>query len=67
MFTSESNVLDTEKAFVSLSLFNTIKHPMAMLPITVSNLIQVFIIPMINLLANESFILNLKIGECCFD
>ena len=34
-------MLDAEKAFVSLSLFNTIKQPMTMLPVTVSNLIQV--------------------------
>ena len=40
VFTSKDNILTPEIAFVSLSLFNTLKHPMATLPVTVSNLIQ---------------------------
>ena len=42
VFSSDENVLDAEKAFVSLSLFNSLRQPMTMLPMTVSNLIQVF-------------------------
>ena len=41
VFSSDENVLDAEKAFVSLSLFNSLRQPMTMLPMTVSNLIQV--------------------------
>uniref|UniRef100_A0A8C3UXW1 Canalicular multispecific organic anion transporter 2 n=1 Tax=Catharus ustulatus TaxID=91951 RepID=A0A8C3UXW1_CATUS len=36
----EENVLDAEKAFVSLSLFNILKFPLNMLPQVISNLAQ---------------------------
>lgn len=37
----EKNILDAEKAFVSLSLFNILKFPLNMLPQVISNLAQV--------------------------
>nr|XP_009677166.1 PREDICTED: canalicular multispecific organic anion transporter 2 isoform X1 [Struthio camelus australis] len=36
----EKNVLDAEKAFVSLSLFNILRFPLSMLPQVISNLAQ---------------------------
>ncbi|NXE48712.1 MRP3 protein, partial [Casuarius casuarius] len=36
----ENNVLDAEKAFVSLSLFNILRFPLSMLPQVISNLAQ---------------------------
>jgi len=35
------NVLDAEKVFVALSLFNIIRNPMGQLPNVISNLIPV--------------------------
>jgi len=37
----ENNILDAEKAFVSLSLFNILKFPLNMLPQLISNIAQV--------------------------
>ncbi|KFQ72303.1 Canalicular multispecific organic anion transporter 2, partial [Phaethon lepturus] len=36
----EKNILDAEKAFVSLSLFNILKFPLNMLPQVISNIVQ---------------------------
>ncbi|KAF1562051.1 Canalicular multispecific organic anion transporter 2, partial [Eudyptes chrysocome] len=36
----EKNILDAEKAFVSLSLFNILKFPLSMLPQVISNVAQ---------------------------
>ncbi|XP_055837482.1 multidrug resistance-associated protein 1-like [Episyrphus balteatus] len=36
----EKNVLDPSKAFVSLSLFNLLRFPLAMLPMLITNLVQ---------------------------
>uniref|UniRef100_A0A8C3P3N9 Uncharacterized protein n=1 Tax=Chrysemys picta bellii TaxID=8478 RepID=A0A8C3P3N9_CHRPI len=36
----EKNVLDAQKAFTSISLFNVLRFPMAMLPIVISSLVQ---------------------------
>ncbi|KFP80701.1 Canalicular multispecific organic anion transporter 2, partial [Apaloderma vittatum] len=36
----EKNVLDAEKAFVSLSLFNILKFPLSMLPQVISSIVQ---------------------------
>uniref|UniRef100_A0A8C9FWW6 ABC-type glutathione-S-conjugate transporter n=1 Tax=Pavo cristatus TaxID=9049 RepID=A0A8C9FWW6_PAVCR len=36
----EKNILDAEKAFVSLSLFNILKFPLTMLPQVISNIAQ---------------------------
>lgn len=38
---SENNVLDAEKAFVSLSLFNILRFPLNMLPQVISSMVQV--------------------------
>lgn len=37
----QDNVLDAEKAFVSLALFNILKNPLNMLPRLISGLTQV--------------------------
>lgn len=37
----ENNVLDATKAFVSLSLFNTLRFPLTMLPMLITNMVQV--------------------------
>ena len=36
-----NNILDAEKAFVSLSLFNILRFPMSMLPQIISSIVQV--------------------------
>ncbi|KAI7696126.1 Multidrug resistance-associated protein 1 [Sarcoptes scabiei] len=41
VLSSETNVLDPEKAFVSLALFNLLRFPMSMLPMMISMLINV--------------------------
>lgn len=38
---NEKNVLDAEKAFVSLSLFNILRFPLNMLPQVISSIVQV--------------------------
>uniref|UniRef100_A0A8D0F9M8 Canalicular multispecific organic anion transporter 2 n=1 Tax=Strix occidentalis caurina TaxID=311401 RepID=A0A8D0F9M8_STROC len=38
---NEKNILDAEKAFVSLSLFNILKFPLSMLPQVISNITSV--------------------------
>lgn len=37
----ENNVLDAERAFVSLSLFNILRFPLNMLPQVISSMVQV--------------------------
>lgn len=39
----DNNVLDAKTAFVSLSLFNILRFPLSMLPMLISNLVQVSI------------------------
>lgn len=56
VFIDENNTLNAESAFVSLALFNTIKQPMAMLPGTISNLIQVY-----NSNSDSFFVCRIKI------
>ncbi|XP_061228390.1 ATP-binding cassette sub-family C member 2 isoform X2 [Neopsephotus bourkii] len=36
----ENNILDAEKAFTAISLFNVLRFPMAMLPLVLSSLVQ---------------------------
>uniref|UniRef100_A0A669QEC3 ATP binding cassette subfamily C member 2 n=1 Tax=Phasianus colchicus TaxID=9054 RepID=A0A669QEC3_PHACC len=36
----ENNVLDAQKAFTSISLFNVLRFPMAMLPLVLSSIVQ---------------------------
>ena len=40
VMSSEDNILDAEKAFVSLSLFNILRFPLTMLPMMIANLVQ---------------------------
>lgn len=37
----ENNILDAEKAFVSLALFNILRFPLSMVPQVISNIVQV--------------------------
>lgn len=37
----ENNVLDAQKAFVSLALFNILRFPLNMLPMVISSIVQV--------------------------
>lgn len=39
----ENNVLDANKAYVSISLFNILRFPMSMLPMMISNLVQTYV------------------------
>jgi len=41
VLSDEKNILDAEKAFVSLSLFNILRFPLSMLPMLIANLVQV--------------------------
>ncbi|CAH8436418.1 unnamed protein product [Dicrocoelium dendriticum] len=40
---SEENILDVQKAFVSLSLFNILRFPLLMFPMVTSNLVQTYV------------------------
>lgn len=40
---SDENVLDAKTAFVSLSLFNILRFPLSMLPMLITNMVQVSI------------------------
>lgn len=40
VLTNETEVLDSQKAFVSLSLFNILRFPLSMLPNVISNIVQ---------------------------
>lgn len=37
----DTNVLDAQKAFVSLALFNILRFPLNMLPMVISNIVEV--------------------------
>lgn len=37
----ENNILDAQKAFTAISLFNVLRFPMTMLPMVLSSLVQV--------------------------
>lgn len=37
----ENNILDAQKAFVSLALFNILRFPLNMLPMVISSMVQV--------------------------
>ncbi|XP_018568582.1 multidrug resistance-associated protein 1-like [Anoplophora glabripennis] len=39
----ENNILDANKAYVSISLFNILRMPMSMLPMLISNLVQTYV------------------------
>lgn len=36
-----NNVLDAEKAFTSITLFNILRFPLSMLPLVISSMLQV--------------------------
>jgi ATP-binding cassette, subfamily C (CFTR/MRP), member 1 len=40
VLSSEENILDSQTAFVSLSLFNMLRFPLSMLPMMISSLVQ---------------------------
>lgn len=41
VLSSPANILDSEKAFVALSLFNILRFPLSMLPMIIANMVQV--------------------------
>ncbi|VDO64598.1 unnamed protein product [Schistosoma curassoni] len=43
ILTSDKNILDAQKAFVSLSLFNILRFPLFMFPMIISNLAQCYV------------------------
>uniref|UniRef100_A0A3Q0SJL6 Multidrug resistance-associated protein 1 n=1 Tax=Amphilophus citrinellus TaxID=61819 RepID=A0A3Q0SJL6_AMPCI len=43
----EQNVLDAQKAFVSLALFNILRFPLNMLPMVISSMVQVCVPPLL--------------------
>ncbi|CAH8644795.1 unnamed protein product [Schistosoma rodhaini] len=43
ILTSNKNILDAQKAFVSLSLFNILRFPLFMFPMIISNLAQCYV------------------------
>lgn len=43
IFIDDKNILDSNKAFVSLTLFNILKAPLTILPSTISNIIQAYV------------------------
>ncbi|XP_049823779.1 multidrug resistance-associated protein 1 isoform X4 [Aethina tumida] len=50
----ESNVLDANKAYVSISLFNILRFPLSMLPMMISNMVQTWVsVKRINKFLNE--------------
>lgn len=55
VLSSKHNVLDAQKAFSSLALFNLLKQPLTMLPVTISNVIQVFFIVHIYSISNCNY------------
>lgn len=43
VYIDPTNVLDSKKAFVSLSLFNILRFPLSMLPMVISNFVQAMV------------------------
>lgn len=52
----KNNVLDAEKAFVSLSLFNILRFPLNMLPQVISSIVQVGMVGFIPFACLEAYI-----------
>lgn len=46
----EQNVLDAQKAFVSLALFNILRFPLNMLPMVISSMVQVCVLRLLRTL-----------------
>lgn len=63
VMSSPDNILDAEKAFVSLSLFNILRFPISMLPMLIANMVQVRITIMLSKLrANKLTIAGLNLS-----
>ncbi|XP_060071681.1 multidrug resistance-associated protein 1-like [Ylistrum balloti] len=58
-----NNVLDAEKAFVSLSLFNILRFPLSMLPQVISSIVQVSV----SLKRLQHFLDNEQLDIFCID
>uniref|UniRef100_H2Z8F8 Multidrug resistance-associated protein 1 n=1 Tax=Ciona savignyi TaxID=51511 RepID=H2Z8F8_CIOSA len=59
VLSDEKNVLDAQKAFVSLSLFNILRFPLMMLPMVVTSLVQASV----SLQRLESFLNNEELDQ----
>nr|APD26520.1 ATP-binding cassette transporter subfamily C member 1 X4 protein [Brachionus koreanus] len=79
VFINDASNLTAETAFVSLSLFNSMRHPLAMLPNTISNIIQANIsvkristfllkeeIDQSSIIADKSIDFSVYLKECTF-
>ncbi|XP_063974580.1 multidrug resistance-associated protein 1 isoform X9 [Diachasmimorpha longicaudata] len=54
VYIDENNVLNSSKAFVSLSLFNILRFPLSMLPMMISNVVQASVsVKRINIFMNN--------------
>lgn len=67
----ENNVLDAQKAFVSLALFNILRFPLNMLPMVISSMVQVGVAtlmrgPSCQVSANQLTVYNLRLGTLCY-
>ena len=61
VLSSPDNILDAEKVFVSLSLFNIIRFPLQMIPDVITNLVQVHV----SLGRLQSFVNNTELDPDC--
>ncbi|XP_061472000.1 ATP-binding cassette sub-family C member 3 isoform X2 [Rhineura floridana] len=59
----ENNILDAEKAFVSLSLFNLLRFPLTMLPQVISNIVQTSV----SLKRIQHFLLHDELDPSCVE
>ncbi|KAH0629433.1 hypothetical protein JD844_011498 [Phrynosoma platyrhinos] len=59
----ENNILDAEKAFVSLSLFNLLRFPLSMLPQVISNIAQTSV----SLKRIQHFLSNDELDPSCVE
>ncbi|XP_011305034.1 multidrug resistance-associated protein 1 isoform X4 [Fopius arisanus] len=54
VYIDENNILDSSKAFVSLSLFNILRFPLSMLPMMIGNVVQASVsVKRINIFMNN--------------
>uniref|UniRef100_A0A8C3AL27 Multidrug resistance-associated protein 1 n=1 Tax=Cyclopterus lumpus TaxID=8103 RepID=A0A8C3AL27_CYCLU len=58
----EKNVLDAQKAFVSLALFNILRFPLNMLPMVISSMVQVSVPPLLSPLFHSSHSISMVDG-----
>lgn len=60
----ENNVLDAQKAFVSLALFNILRFPLNMLPMVISSMVQVRTSPLTLKSKKQRLVCKLQASRC---